>query len=168
MKKINSSYYEFFFYRYGVIVLAIHLVMIPITLIYKEKDIPLLACVTIPSFFFLFLICFSEYRRLKKNIKLANVAIDGNDLLINEISYSPEQIDGITSLSVRNALDKFYIFLVEIKTTDGEVFHCLDKRLNWKFESPTERLLIKNASFSLKVKASRTIENGFTGLNHQK
>lgn len=167
MKKINASYYEFFFIRYGVIVLAIHLVMVPITLIYKEKDIPLLACVTLPCCFFVFLICFSEYRRLKKGVTLATVAlIDNDQLLINGAPYTPEKIEGVTSLSVSNALDRFYVFLIEIETIDGNIYYCLDKRMNWKFESPTIRLLNKTQQFSSKVKGSKIIPNGFPGLKH--
>ena len=168
MKKINASYYEFFFFRYAIIVFVIHLVMVPITLIYKEKDIPLLFCVTIPCCFFLFLICFSEYRRLKKNIQLAEVKLTDNTLLINNTPYSAGQIDGITSLSVRDALDKYNLYLVEFKTADCDIYYCLDKPMNWKFESPTIQLLNKHAQFSSKTKESTVVTNGFQGLKQKK
>lgn len=169
MKKLNSSYFEFFFYRYGTIVIGIHLVILLIYFLTQEEEDPFaLAIPSIVSFLFLLFICSSEYRMLKKNLSLANVFLSDNGLIINETPYPAEQIEEVAFMPVRHALNKFPAYFVEINTHDGSVFYFLEKSMGWSFESPTIKLLNKHPLFSLKTKEKSESSEGFSAFKKQK
>ncbi|SIS60242.1 hypothetical protein SAMN05421786_101432 [Chryseobacterium ureilyticum] len=167
MKKLNPSYFEFFFFRYGIIVVFIQIVSISLHIYLKEEDLVYLAIPAILCVLFLLFICSSEYRMLRKNLPPANVFLTDNSLIINEVSYSSEQIEKISYMSVRNTLNKFPDYFYEIKTIDGVYFYFLDKRMNWKGESPTMKLLNANPLFSLKTKEKEQSSKGFSAFHKQ-
>ncbi|MFC4382314.1 MULTISPECIES: hypothetical protein [Chryseobacterium] len=152
MKKLNPGYFEFFFFRYGVIVIFILLTAMLIYFFGKEKDPAPLACISIGCFLFLLFMCMAEYKMLKTKLPPANVFLTNDSLIINEITYPAEQIRQITYMPVKNTPYKFEAYCFEIKTNNGTVFYFLDKSRNWKLESPTMKLLQKHPVFSLKTK----------------
>ncbi|KFF17884.1 hypothetical protein IQ37_16870 [Chryseobacterium piperi] len=168
MKKLNPSYFEFFFFRYGVIVIGVHVVTISIYLYTKEKDPVNWAIPSILCFLFLLLVCSTEYRMLRKHLPPANVLLTNDSLIINETPYTSEQIEEITYMPVRNTLNKFTDYFFEIKTNDGSVFYFLDKNMNWKGESPTMKILSQHPVFSLKTKEKSESSDGFLAFEKQK
>lgn len=169
MKKLNSGYFEFFFFRYGVIIIFALLVLISILVFSKdEKDYMLLFCLVIMPFLFFVPVSLLDYRSLKKNINPATVFLNNDGLMINEVSYSFEQIKEITLMPVSNTLDKFSINYIEIKINDGSVFYFIDKRTNWKFESPTIRLLKTHSALALKTKEKTASSAGLKAFEKQK
>lgn len=168
MKKLNPSYFKFFFSRYGSIVIGVHAVTIFLYIYTKEKDPFYLAMPSFVSFLLLVLICSSEYLMLRKNIPPANVFMSKDSLLINGISYPAEQINEINYMPVSNALNKFTSYFFEIKTNDGAVFYFLGEELNWKGKSPTMKLLNTHPIFSLKTKEKNESSNGFAAFKKQK
>lgn len=169
VKKLNPSYFEFFFYRYGTIIIFVHLVIIVCYFFSTQEEDPItLIFPTILCFTFFPLVCLSEYRKLEKNLPPANVFLTDDGLIINQNHYPAEQIEEITYMPVRNVLNKFSDDFFEIKTDDGSVFYFLDKRPNWKFESPTLKLLDKHPLFSLKTKKREESSGGFSVFKKQK
>ncbi len=105
---------------------------------------------------------------LEKNLPPANVFLTDNGLIINKISYPAGQIKEITYMPVRNTLNKFSDDFFEIETNDGAAFYFLDRRPNWKFESPTMKLLKNHPLFSLKTKIREESSDGFSVFKKQK
>ncbi|UHO39654.1 hypothetical protein H5J24_06140 [Chryseobacterium capnotolerans] len=169
MKKLNPSYFKFFFYRYGVIIIFVHIVTTACYFLSTQEEDPItLIFPTILCFIFFPLICLSEYRMLEKNLPPANVFLTDHGLIINKISYPAEQIKEITYMPVRNTLNKFSDDFFEIETNDGAVFYFLDKSPNWKFESPTMKLLNNHPLFSSKTKKREESSDGFSVFKKQK
>lgn len=169
VKKLNPSYFEFFFYRYGTIIILVHVVTIVCYFLSTQEEDPItLIFPTILCFTFFPLVCLSEYRMLEKNLPPANVFLTDSSFIINEHHYSAEQIEEITYMPVRNTLNKFPNYFFEIKINDGRIFYFLDKSMNWKFESPTLKLLNKHPLFSLKTTEKEESSDGFTVFKKQK
>lgn len=105
---------------------------------------------------------------LEKHLPPANVFLTDHGLIINKISYPAEQIKEITYMPVRNTLNKFSDDFFEIETNDGAVFYFLDKSPNWKFESPTMKLLNNHPLFSSKTKKREESSDGFSVFKKQK
>ncbi|MFD2555271.1 hypothetical protein [Sphingobacterium tabacisoli] len=161
---LSPTYFAFFCARFGPIVL---LVIVPTLFIYilsEDRDLVLLLCVVITCVIAISFLWLSEYSRLRKNIHLSKVILEENTLRIDDVTYQAEQIDMISSIGLRNALDKYYVYLIEIKMTDGRKFYFLDKRMNWKFESPTIRLLKKHELLSSKTSDVQIEKDGFASL----
>ncbi|MBL1408283.1 hypothetical protein [Sphingobacterium faecale] len=161
---LSPTYFSFFSARFGPIVL---LVIVPTLIIYifsEDRDLVLLLCVVITCIIAISFLCLSEYLRLRKNIYLSKVILERDTLRIDEITFQAEHVDLVSSVRLRNALDKYYIYLVEIKTTDGGKFYFLDKPMNWKFESPTIRLLKKHQLLSSKTSDVQIEKDGFASL----
>ncbi len=164
-KALSPTYFAFFCSRFGPIVL---LVFVPTFFIYMfsdDNDLELLLCVFFTCFFAVSLLVLSEYRRLKKNIRLSKVVLVDDTLQIDDNNYSAEVIELITSIALSNALDKYNLYLVEIKMNTGEKYYFLDKPMGWSFESPTIRLLKKHSVLSLKVNDNQIKMKGFSSLN---
>lgn len=161
---LSPTYFTFFCARFGPIVL---LVIVPTLFVYmlsEDRDLVLLLCVVITCVIAVSFLWLSEYFRLRKNIHLSKVILEGDTLRIDDITYHAEQIGLVSSIGLRNALDKYYVYLVEIKTTDGRNFYFLDKPMNWKFESPTIRLLKKHHLLSPKASDKQIEKDGFASL----
>ncbi|WP_336959180.1 hypothetical protein [Chryseobacterium contaminans] len=155
MKKLNPGYFEFFFFRYGVIVIFIHAVTLPVYFFSEEKDPASLACISIGCFLFLLFMCIAEYKMLNTKLPPAHVFLTDDSLIINGITYPAEQINEIVYMPVKNTPYKFAVYCFEITTRNGSVFYFLDKSKNWKLESPTLKLLSNHSLFSLKTKEKR-------------
>nr|WP_315035148.1 hypothetical protein [uncultured Chryseobacterium sp.] len=168
MKKLNPSYFEFLFSRYGPIVIGVQIVSISLYIYTKETDLVYLAIPVIACIVFLLLVCSTEYWMLQKHLPPANVFLTADSLIINEIPYPSEQIKAITYMPVSNTLNKYTDYFFEIKTNDGYVFYFLDKRMNWKGESATMKLLNKHPLFSLKTKEKSESLRGFAVFEKQK
>lgn len=168
MKKLNPGYFEFFFFRYGFIVIFIQIVSISLYFFTEQKEPFYLACTGIICLLFLVFVCSSDYWILRKNLSLANVFLTGNGLIINELLYPAEQIKEVAFIPVRHALNKFPAYFIEITTHDGHVFHFLEKRMGWDFKSPTLKLLNKHPLFSLKTKEKSESSEGFSAFKKQK
>lgn len=151
MKKLNPNYFEFFFFRYGVIVVLIHLVTLLIYFFGDEKDPAPLICISIGCFLFLLFMGVTEYKMLKTKFPPAHVFLTDDSLIINEIAYPAEQIEKIIYMPVKNTPYKFAAYCFEITTRNGSVFYFLDKSKNWKLESPALKLLNNHPLFSLKT-----------------
>lgn len=167
MKKLNPSYFEFFFFRYGIIVIFVQIVNLSLYVYLKEEDPAYFAILSVLCILFLLFICSSEYRMLRKNLPPANVFLTDDSIIINDVSYSSEQIEEINFMSVRNTLNKFPDYFYEIKTNDGAFFYFLDKRMNWSGESPTMKLLNENPLFSSKTKEKMQSSEGFAAFHKQ-
>lgn len=168
MKKLNPGYFEFFFFRYGFIVIFVQIVSVSLYFMTDEKDPAYLVILGILCLLFLVLVCTSDYLTLKKNLPLANVFLADNKLIINEISYSAEQIEEVAFMPVRNTLNKFPAYFVEITTYDGAVFYFLEKNMGWNFESPTIKVLNQHSLFSSKTKEKSESSEGFSAFKKQK
>ncbi|MCL8538542.1 hypothetical protein M9991_16870 [Chryseobacterium gallinarum] len=168
MKKLNPGYFEFFFFRYGFIVIFVQIVSLSFYFITEEKDNVPLILLGILCLLFLVFVCSSDYWILRKNLSLANVFLTGNGLIINELLYPAEQIKEVAFIPVRHALNKFPAYFIEITTHDGHVFHFLEKRMGWDFKSPTLKLLNKHPLFSLKTKEKSESSEGFSAFKKQK
>ncbi|PKF73865.1 hypothetical protein [Chryseobacterium sp. PMSZPI] len=162
MKKLNPSYFEFFFSRYGFIVIGIHVITISLSIYTKEKELFIWVMPSILCFLFLLLVCSTEYRMLRKHLPPADVLLADNSLIINEKSYPSEQIEEITYMPVRHTLNKFTDYFFEITTNDGSVFYFLDKSMGWKGESPTMKILSQHPVFSSKTKEKSESSKGFS------
>lgn len=168
MKKLNPSYFEFFFFRYGFIVIFVQIVNLSLCFITEENDPVYLVIPGILCCLFLVFVCSSDYLVLKKNIPLAHVFLADNSLIINGKPYPADQIEEVAFMPVRNALNKFPAYFVEITTHDGAVFYFLEKNMGWNFESPTIKLLNKYPLFSLKTKEKSESSEGFAAFKKQK
>lgn len=167
MKKLNPGYFEFFFFRYGFIVIFIFAVTLLLYFITPEKDPIYLVIPGIVCFLFLVFVCSSDYFTLKRNLPLANVFLTKDSLIINEIPYPAEQIEEVAFMPVRHALNKFPAYFIEITTQNGAVFYFLEKSMGWDFESPTLKLLNKHPLFSLKTKETSESSKGFSAFKKQ-
>ncbi|MBP2614875.1 hypothetical protein [Chryseobacterium jejuense] len=168
MKKLNPSYFEFFFFRYGFIVIFVQIVTISLYFFTEEKEPAYLACTSILCFLFLVFVCLSDHRMLRKNLPLANVFLADDSLIINKMLYPAEQIEEVAFMPVRHALNKFPAYFVEITTHDGAVFYFLEKNMGWNFESPTIKLLNQHPLFSLKTKEKSESSEGFSAFKNHK
>lgn len=168
MKKLNPGYFEFFFSRYGPIVIGVQIVSISLYIYTKETNPVYLAIPAIACLIFLVFICSTEYWMLRKHLPPANVFLTDDSLIINGIPYLSEQIKEITYMPVSNSLNKYTDYFFEIKTNDGCVFYFLDKNMNWKGESPTMKLLNKHPLFSLKTKKREESSSGFAVFKKHK
>ncbi|WP_156173344.1 hypothetical protein [Chryseobacterium gallinarum] len=168
MKKLNPGYFEFFFFRYGFIVIFIQIVSISLYFFTEQKEPFYLACTGIICLLFLVFVCSSDYWILRKNLSLANVFLTDNGLIINETPYPAEQIKEVAFIPVRHALNKFPAYFIEITTHDGAVFYFLEKSMGWDFESPTLKLLNKHPLFSSKTKEKSESSEGFSAFKKQK
>ncbi len=161
---LSPTYFAFFCARFGPIVL---LVIVPTLFIYilsDDRDLVLLLSIVITCVIAISFLWLSEYFRLRKNIQLSKVILEENTLWIDDVTYQAEQIDMVSSIGLRNALDKYHVYLIEVKTTDGRFFYFLDKPMNWKFESPTIRLLKKHQLFGSKTSDKQIEKDGFASL----
>lgn len=168
MKKLNPGYFEFFFFRYGFIVIFVQIVSLSFYFITEEKDNVPLILLGILCLLFLVFVCSSDYLILRKNLSLANVFLTDNGLIINETPYPAEQIKEVAFIPVRHALNKFPAYFIEITTHDGAVFYFLEKSMGWDFESPTLKLLNKHPLFSSKTKEKSESSEGFSAFKKQK
>ncbi|ERJ57469.1 hypothetical protein M472_01690 [Sphingobacterium paucimobilis HER1398] len=163
-KFLSPTYLAFSCSRLGPIVLW---VAVPVSVIYfmtNERDPVLLLCVLLTCAVFVSYLCISEYFRLKKNIHLCRVILEDEHLRIDDVIYQSDQIDQIASVRLVNALDKYYLYLVEIKMVNGDKHYFLDKPMNWRFESPTIRLLKRHNLLSTKVNNQQVEKDGFSSL----
>ena len=167
MKKLNSSYFEFFFFSYGIIIILALSFMLPFYYV-LEKDFILLLCLTAMPFLFFVPVSFLDYRSLKKNIDPANVFLTYDGLIINEVYFHSDQIEEISLIRASNTQDKSYIPCFEVKTNDGDIFYFIDKRSDWKFQSPTMKLLRKHPAFASKTKEKTIYFTGFKAFKKKK
>ncbi|MGE8556658.1 MAG: hypothetical protein ACN6OB_22275 [Chryseobacterium jejuense] len=168
MKKLNPSYFEFFFFRYGFIVIFVQIVSISLYFFTEEKDTAYLAIMAVLCFLFLVFVCSSDYRILKKKLPLTNVFLTNDGLIINEKPYPAEQIEEVAFMPVRHALNKLPAYFVEITTHDGAAFYFLEKNMGWNFESPTIKVLNQHPLFSSKTKEKSESSEGFSAFKKQK
>lgn len=161
---LSPTYFAFFCARFGPIALLVFVPVLLIHILSEDKDLVLLLCIVFTYVISISFLWISEYLRLQKNICLSKVILEGNMLRIDDITYQAEQIDLVSSIGLRNGLNKYYLYLVEIKTTDGKKFYFLDKPMNWKFESPTIRLLKGHPLFSSKASNTQIEKDGFASL----
>ena len=163
-KRLSPRMWEFFVFRYGGIVLFVHLTMIVLYFLSEDKDVALPVIAMLVAWIAMTSISISEYVRLKKNMRLSKVVLEDDLLIIDDKAYKPEEVDRIVSISLQHALDKFYLYIVEIRTVDNGRYLFLDKPMNWKFESPTIRLMKKQPLFASKVVSESMSKNGFASL----
>ncbi|WP_144062805.1 hypothetical protein [Sphingobacterium paucimobilis] len=95
---------------------------------------------------------------------MCRVILEDEHLRIDDVIYQSDQIDQIASVRLVNALDKYYLYLVEIKMVNGDKHYFLDKPMNWRFESPTIRLLKRHNLLSTKVNNQQVEKDGFSSL----
>ena len=165
MTKLSSTYFEFFLSRYGYLFIFVHIVMIPICLIGEEKQIPLLIICSVGAICFALFLFLTDYLRLKKRIKLANVVLDNNQLLINEKHYLFDQIESITHLLVGDGVnDKHAFNIIEIRINDGIAHYFLDRPMGWKFKSPSINRLSQFPELASKIKRHRDVYTGLSSL----
>ena len=169
MKKLNSSYFEFFFFAYGIIIILALSVMLPMFyFMNEEKDYLFLLFITIMPFLFFGPVSFLDYRSLKKNIDPANVFLTDDGLIINEVHFHSDQIEEISLMRAINTQDKSYIPCFEVKTNNGNVFYFIDKCSDWKFQSPTMKILLKHPAFASKTKEKMIYFTGFKAFKKNK
>ncbi|MGU9940024.1 hypothetical protein ACNFNZ_15785 [Empedobacter brevis] len=104
------------------------------------------------------------YFRLKKNIHLHKVVLEEKGLKIDDVLYHSDQIEQITSIGLRNAINKYNLYLIEIKMSNGEYHYFLDRPMSWTFKSPSIRLLKKHTLLSSKVNNKEIEKDGFSSL----
>lgn len=165
MTKLSSSYFEFFLSRYGYLFILVHIVMIPICLFGEEKQIPLLVICSVGSISFALFLFLTDYIRLKKRIKLANVTLDNHQFLINEKQYLFEEIESMKHLLVGDGVnDKHAFNIIEIRINDGTAHYFLDRPMGWKFKSPSIVRLSKLPELASKIKENRDVYTGLSSL----
>lgn len=165
MTQLNSTYFEFFLARYGYLFILVHIVMLPICLLGEEKDLPLLAICSIGSISFAVFLFLTDYRRLRKHIKLANVSLDNNRLLINDKLYLFEEVQSVTHLLVGDGVnDKHAFNIIEIRLNNSTAHYFLDKPMGWKLKSPTIIRLRQFPELVPKIKEDRDVYTGLSSL----
>ncbi len=160
IKRLNQSYLMYSFVIFGPIVLF---VMVPI-IILADRDFTLLLCLIMFCIISVSLISIFGYLRLKKNIHLCKVILEAEGLKIDNVMYHTDQIELITSIGLRNAINKYYLYLIEIKMVNGKFYYFLDRPMSWTFKSPSIRLLKKHALLSSKVNDKQIDKDGFSSL----
>jgi len=163
-KRLSLSYTEFFVRRIGPILLVVHLAVLPFFLWSWEEEIVFILIISSTSIFFMSLISFLDYSKLKKNVPITQLSLAADKLIIEDASYAADQIRSITPLSAQNILDKYYIYLIEIITTDGKRYLIFDRDIAWKLESPTIKALRQVTAFNAKIMERKYID-GLVDLN---
>ena len=166
VKKLSTTYLKLFVFRYGIILLAVILIMGALCLLGPEKNGALFTITLILGMLFFSVLSLLDYRRLKKNIRLASVSLVNNTLWINGQMFTLDSIREITPLSVGEGInDKNAFSLIEIRMADGKAYYFLDQPLDWKFRSRTIKLLRRLPELSLKIREERTVTEGLASLS---
>ncbi len=165
-KRLSLSYSEFFLRRIGPILLFVHLAVLLIFFRSWHKEIVLILIISLTSIFFMSMISFLDYSKLKKNFSIKQLSLDADKLTIDSVSYAADQIRSITPLSAQNILDKYNIYLIEILTVDGQRYLVFDRDVAWKLESATIKSLREITAFNPKIMERKYID-GIVALKSQ-
>lgn len=160
LKLLSQSYVM---YSCVIFVPIVLFTMVPM-LILADGDYVFFLCYVIFCLTCVSLISISGYFRLKKNIRLHKVVLQDKGLKIDDVAFHADQIEQITSIGLRNAINKYYLYLVEIKMINGEYYYFLDRPMAWRFKSPSMKLLKKHTLLSSKVNDKEIDRDGFSSL----
>ncbi len=160
IKLLSQSYLMYSCVIFGPIMLF---VMAPMFIL-AGGDFILLLCLIMFCMISVSLLSISGYFRLKKNIHLHKVVLEEQGLKIDDVLYHADQIEQITSIGLRNAINKYNLYLIEIKMSNGEYHYFLDRPMSWTFKSPSIRLLKKHRLLSSKVNDKEIEKDGFSSL----
>ncbi|MGV0752458.1 hypothetical protein [Empedobacter brevis] len=160
IKILSQNYLMYSCVIFGPIVLFAMMLMF----ILAEGDFILLLYLTMFCIISVSLLSIMGYFRLKKNIHLHKVVLEEQGLKIDDVLYHADQIEQITSIGLRNAINKYNLYLIEIKMSNGEYHYFLDRPMSWTFKSPSIRLLKKHTLLSSKVNNKEIEKDGFSSL----
>lgn len=160
IKILSQNYLMYSCVIFGPIVLFAMMLMF----ILAEGDFILLLYLAMFCIISVSLLSIMGYFRLKKNIHLDKVVLEEQGLKIDDVLYHADQIEQITSIGLRNAINKYNLYLIEIKMSNGEYHYFLDRPMSWTFKSPSIRLLKKHTFLSSKVNNKEIEKDGFSSL----
>ncbi|MGV0830086.1 hypothetical protein ACTS9C_14705 [Empedobacter brevis] len=160
IKILSQNYLMYSCVIFGPIVLFAMMLMF----ILAEGDFILLLYLAMFCIISVSLLSITGYFRLKKNIHLHKVVLEEQGLKIDDVLYHADQIEQITSIGLRNAINKYNLYLIEIKMSNGEYHYFLDRPMSWTFKSPSIRLLKKHTLLSSKVNNKEIEKDGFSSL----
>lgn len=160
IKILSQNYLMYSCVIFGPIVLFAMMLMF----ILAEGDFILLLYLAMFCIISVSLLSIMGYFRLKKNIHLDKVVLEEQGLKIDDVLYHADQIEQITSIGLRNAINKYNLYLIEIKMSNGEYHYFLDRPMSWTFKSPSIRLLKKHTLLSSKVNNKEIEKDGFSSL----
>lgn len=160
-KLLSQSYLAYCCVVFGPIVLF---ALVPMVIL-ANGDSTLLLCLVLFCIISVSLISVFGYFRLKKNIHLHKVILENEGLRIDDVTFHADQIELITSIGLRNVLNKYNLYLVEIKMINGKYYYFLDRPMGLKFKSPSIRLLKKHNLLASKVNDKEIEKDGFSSLN---